>query len=346
MEKEPLIIQSRARHHPGNVEVVIPQSSLSLVREIEKDRKERLYLGRAHLSSKYDNTRHSDDLIRLTGATLIPLSASRIRVWLDWQSAGVVFTLKSNRRGMLNRIEAYTRASLPGNALNTFKTALYTYLDKLVRDAKCPVYVEGITLLLSRRVLFHEVPITFFAKGRTISDPFGYGNVHWFAPFLSLEREALSSTSPFYRLLCRFRAYEGIGRYLRPELRAFAREIGVTARLPGAPRISPQQRREMGLKELGLASMRNYEELGEQCRQLRNGVAHFLVNKPFKAMLMASRGDHRTAAETWSQLLRISNEKLMGPRWDYFNKWLSDNYNRGKILVDTDRPKDFPALER
>jgi len=59
MEKEPLIIQSRARHHPGNVEVVIPQSSLSLVREIEKDRKERLYLGRAHLSSKYDNTRHS-----------------------------------------------------------------------------------------------------------------------------------------------------------------------------------------------------------------------------------------------------------------------------------------------
>jgi len=36
---------------------------------------------------------------------------------------------------------------------------------------------------------------------------------------------------------------------------------------------------------------------------------------------------------------------MIEPLWDYFNKYLKSEYDRGKILVDNSRPKDFPACK-
>jgi len=204
MDKNLLNIEHPEVHCSGNVEVIIPENSRSKIQEIQKNPKERLYLGRAYLSSIYDNTRPFDEILKFSGATLVKMSERKLRSHINWQNSGVVFTFKSNSYKMLNRVEAYTKGKLPSNALDIFKYALYTLIDRLVYSLKCPIYVQSITLLFNNKPLLYELPITF-AGEKTIAYGGEVNNVHWFAPLDALEREAICSPSPFYRVLCRFR---------------------------------------------------------------------------------------------------------------------------------------------
>lgn len=344
MVEDSLLIEHPEVHFPGNVEVIIPESSRSQLLEIQKDRKERLYLGRAYLSSIYDNTRPRDKLLKFTGATLIKMTEKELRFHISWRRSGVVFIFRCNSHKMLNCVEAYTKGTLPSNALDTFKSALYTLIDRLVYTLKCPIYVQGIILLLDRKPLCYEVPITF-AGEKTIAYGGGVGSVHWFVPLDALEREAICSTSPFYKVLCRFRIYKGITHYLRKELRSFANKINQKAPMPQTPRITKGELQALRLTKGPVSKAKTYEEVAEAHRDLRNGIAHFLMKEPKGAMVLPSRGLDRSATEKGSQILRICNQKMIEPLWDYFNTYLSNKYNRGRILVDNSRPKDFPAYE-
>jgi hypothetical protein len=342
MDKNLLIIEHPEVHYSGNVEVIIPESSRSQILEIQKDRKERLFLGRAYLSSIYDNTRPYDKILKFTGATLIKMLEKELRFYINWQNSGVVFSFRCNSRKMLNRVEAYTKGTLPSDALDIFKSALYNLIDRLVYILKCPIYVQGIVLLINNKPLLYELPITF-AGEKTIAYGGGFNSVYWFAPLDALEREAICSPSPFYKLLCRFRIYEGIIHYLRKELRFFANKVNQKEKIPKTPRITKGELQALRLNEGTLPKIKTYEEIAESHRELRNGVVHFLMEEPKGAMIMPSRGLDRSAVEKGSQILRICNQKMIEPLWDYFNKYLSNEYNRGKILVDNSRPKDFPA---
>ena len=344
MDKNLLIIEHPEIHYSGNVEVIIPESSRSKIQEIQKDRKERLYLGRAYLSSIYDNTRPYNEILKFSGATLIKMTEKELRFYINWQNSGVVFTFRGNSHKMLNRIEAYSKGTLPSNALDIFKSALFTLIDRLVYILKCPMYVQGIVLLINNKPLLYELPITF-AGEKTIAYGGGFNNVQWFAPFDALEREAICSPSPFYKLLCRFRIYEGIVHYLRKELRSFANKINQRAKIPKTPRITKGELQALRVNGDIFTKVKTYEELAELHRELRNGVVHFLMEEPKGAMIMPSRGLDRSAVEIGSQILRLCNQKMIEPLWEYFDKCLSNEYNRGKILVDNSRPKDFPAYE-
>jgi hypothetical protein len=337
-----LIIEHPEVHCPGNVEVIIPESSRYKIEEIQKDRKERLYLGRAYLSSIYDNTRPDDQILKFSGATLIKIAEKELRSYLNWENSGVVFTFRGNSDKMLNRVEAYSKGTLPSNALDNFKSALYTLIDRLVYSMKCPIYVQGIALLINNKPLLYELPITF-AGEKTLTYEVGLNSVHWFAPFDALEREAICSSSPFYRVLCRFRIYEGIKYYLRKELRSFANKINQKAKIPMTPKISKGELQALRINKESMSKIKTYEDVAEAFRELRNGVVYFLMGEPKGAMIMPSRGLDRSTIEKEDQILRICNQKMIEPLWDYFNKYLRNEYNRGKILVDNSRPKDFPA---
>ncbi|MCK5767173.1 MAG: hypothetical protein KAH35_02205, partial [Candidatus Atribacteria bacterium] len=333
MDKNIINIEHPEVHCSGNVEVIIPESSRLKIQEIQKDHKERLYLGRAYLSSIYDNTRPFDEILKFSGATLIKMSERKLRLHINWQNSGVVFTFKCNSYKMLNRVEAYAKGKLPSNALDIFKSALYTLIDRLVYSLKCPIYVQGITLLLNNKPLLYELPITF-AGEKTIAFGGGFNSVHWFASLDALEREAICSPSPFYRVLCRFRIYEGIKHYLRKELRSFARKINQKAKIPKTPKITKGELQALRIKKESMSKIKTYEDVAEAFREFRNGVVRFLMEEPKGAMIMPSRGLDRSAIEKEDQILRICNQKMIEPLWDYFNKYLRDEYNRGKILVD------------
>jgi len=342
MDKNLLIMEHPEVHCPGNVEVIIPESSRSKIEEIQKDRKERLYLGRAYLSSIYDNTRPDDKILKFSGATLIKMAEKELRSYLNWQNSGVVFTFRGNSDKMLNRVEAYSKGTLPSNALDNFKSALYTLIDRLVYTLKCPIYVQSIALLINNKPLLYELPITF-AGEKTLTYEGGLNSVHWFAPLEALEREAICSPSPFYRVLCRFHIYEGIKYYLRKELRSFANKINQKAKIPKTPRITKSELRALRINKESMSKIKTYEDVAEAFRELRNGIVHFLMGEHKGAMIMPSRGLDRSTIEKEDQILRICNQKMIEPLWDYFHKYLSNEYYRGKILVDNSRPKDFPA---
>jgi hypothetical protein len=342
MDKNLLIIEHPEVHWSGNVEVIIPESSRSQIQEIQKDPKERLYLGRAYLSSIYDNTRLYDEILKFNGATLIKMTEKELRFYINWKNSGVVFTFRGNSHKMLNCVEAYTKGTLPSNTLDIFKSALYTLIDRLVYILKCPIYVQGVVLLINNKPLLYELPITF-AGEKIINYGGGFNSVQWFAPFDALEREAICSPSPFYKLLCRFRIYEGIVHYLHKELRSFANKINQRTKIPKTPGITKGELQALRVNGDIFTKVKTYKELAELHRELRNGVVHFLMEEPKGAMIMPSRGLDRSAVEMGSQILRICNQKMIEPLWEYFDKYLSNEYNRGKILVDNSHPKDFPA---
>jgi len=344
MDKNLLIIEHPEIHYSGNVEVIIPESSRSKIQEIQKDRKERLYLGRAYLSSIYDNTRPYDEILKFSGATLIKMTEKELRSYINCQNSGVVFTLRCNSHKMLNRVEAYSKGTLPSNALDIFKSALYTLIDRFVYTLKCPIYVQGVVLLINNIPLLYELPITFAGEKR-VAYGGGFNSIQWFAPLDALEREAICSSSPFYKVLCRFRIYEGIKYYLRKELRSFANKINQKAKIPKTPRITKGELQALRINEEIMLKIKTYEDVAEAFRELRNEVVHFLMEEPKGAMIMPSGGLDRSAVEKGSQILRLCNQKVIEPLWDYFNKYLSNEYNRGKILVDNSRPKNFPAYE-
>ena len=184
-----------------------------------------------------------------------------------------------------------------------------------------------------------------FAGEKRIAYGGGFNSIQWFAPLDALEREAICSSSPFYKVLCRFRIYEGIKHYLRKELRSFANKINQKAMLPKTPRITKGELQTLRINKESISKIKTYKDVAKAFRELRNAIVHFLMKEPKSAMIMPSRGLDLSTIEKEDQILRLCNQKMIEPLWDYFNKCLSNEYNREKILVDNSRPKNFPAYE-
>jgi hypothetical protein len=99
-----------------------------------------------------------------------------------------------------------------------------------------------------------------------------------FAPYDAIYREALTSTSPYYRLLCAARIFEGTSP-IRKWLKVEADNRGVVAKMPGMPKVDKELIRGMGLPDELLENVNNVQQLYNKLFKMRNAVAHFLVKQ-------------------------------------------------------------------
>jgi hypothetical protein len=67
-----------------------------------------------------------------------------------------------------------------------------------------------------------------------------------FAPYDAIYREALTSSSPFYRLLCAARIFEGISS-IRKWIKEESDRRGVLAKMPSIPKVDPGFVRGLGV---------------------------------------------------------------------------------------------------
>src|SRR4051812_41615725 len=96
-----------------------------------------------------------------------------------------------------------------------------------------------------------------------------------FATFDAIFREAITSTSPYYKFLCACRAYEGT-EYIRKWLKQQAKRFNVNARLPKDPAVQQEELLRSGVPADLLTGVSRAKDLFEKYRVHRNALAHFL----------------------------------------------------------------------
>jgi len=107
------------------------------------------------------------------------------------------------------------------------------------------------------------------------------GGIHQavpFAPYDAIYREALTSSSPFYRLLCGARMFEGTGT-IRKWLKQQCKERDVVEKMPSEIHVDPEFLRRVGLEPRFVAGVRTAQDLYHKLQDLRNGIAHFLIEQ-------------------------------------------------------------------
>jgi hypothetical protein len=99
-----------------------------------------------------------------------------------------------------------------------------------------------------------------------------------FAPYDALYREALTTSSPFYRLLCAWKIYEGAQR-LRRWIREQCEQRQLNVRIPPDPTVNPDELVRMGFKPEFAAGIKHAGELFERLADARHAIAHFLIER-------------------------------------------------------------------
>jgi hypothetical protein len=150
-------------------------------------------------------------------------------------------------------------------------------LDALVRNSELPWALSRIELLSpdDGEVIAYELVLPY-RNGVRIGPLGGIDQIVPFAPYDAIYREAVISSSPFYRLLCAFRIYDGTTE-IRRWLREQCEQHQIAERMPADPEVDAEELRGLGYEAEIVNGIRRARDLFERFRERRNAIAHFLI---------------------------------------------------------------------
>jgi hypothetical protein len=224
---------------PGALAVVVPGARLEELRALEADRSSRVWVVRAVVADSIPLAGTLDEIISRAPRSGLLLNEERLTIYLHYGGERVVYyDLVGREDGTLSYIEVWVEAAFPNAVFLYGRRAVNELLDAILRvDRGVPLVVQRLELLSPRDgdLLAYEVAYPFDRAIRL--GPLG-GIDAWdaFAPYEAILREATTTSSPFYRLLCAYRAYEGT-RLIRKWLKRQAAHLAVSEQLPGDPPI-------------------------------------------------------------------------------------------------------------
>jgi hypothetical protein len=189
----------------------------------------------------------------------------------------VYYDLVANDQGKLSYIEVRVETAIPGKALVLAWRPLNALLDAFVRNAELPWVLSRLELVSPEdgEVIAHELVLPY-RNGVRIGPLGGIDQLVPFAPYDSIYREAVVSSSPFYRLLCAFRIYDGTTE-IRRWLRERCEQHRIQDRMPADPAVTTAELVGLGFAPESVNGIRRARDLFERFRNHRNAIAHFLV---------------------------------------------------------------------
>ena len=153
-----------------------------------------------------------------------------------------------------------------------------------------------------------------------------------FAPYHAIFREAITSTSPFYRFLCACRMYEGINR-MRRWLREQSQALNVQARLPADVAVDRNELLRLGFVPDYVQEIRSAADLFAKLRDARDAIAHFLIEREDADIhvYLADGGQLRTYSVGAAALLKYASLSFDELR-NFYVSHLEQHFMRGSIL--------------
>jgi Methylamine utilization protein MauJ len=263
---------------PGVIGVAVPEERLAELQAAEQARTKQVWRVRGVVS---DHIPLAGDVRGVIGSERTHnffLNDKSLAIYLHRGGHDAIFfDLVAQPGGRLDYIEVKVETDLPSNALLFARQPLNEMLDALVRTPpNPPLLLQRLELVspIDDGILAYEVTLPF--NQGVLFGPMG-GVLQWraFAPYFAIFREAITTSSPFYRLLCAWRVYEGI-QTIRQWLREQCTRFDIKEKLPKEPEVDTAHLQRMGFSAEFCAKIRRISDLFNELRELRTGIAHFL----------------------------------------------------------------------
>jgi hypothetical protein len=300
---------------PGALGAFTRPEKINEIHELEKSKTSRLWEVRAFVSDHVPLAGNPPDTLKEAGHHFLHVNPAENPLWIYLHAGGrraVYYGLFNDANGKLDYIVVKVQSALPSNALLLARGPINTLLDVMVRNYPMPLVIHRLDLMSPTvgDVLVSECLIPE-PRGVSIGPLGGIVQATPFAPYDALYREALTSHSPFYRLICGWKMYEGSGK-IRGIVRKECQQRNLPAKLPADPAITADELRQFGLSPEFSAGLTCARDLFEKLRETRNAISHFLIetDEGESMVYVADGGQLRHYSASAAAMLHYSRKAL------------------------------------
>jgi hypothetical protein len=250
------------------------------IKQYEESKVSRIWNVRGIVSDSVPLCGDPQDAVQRPAYNLLYLNEDPLSIYLH--SGGrqaIYYDLAGDEQHGLSYIEVRVESKLPGNAVMLARRPLNALLDVLTRTHNMPLTLQRVELISPSdgKPLVYQMLLPY-NRGIAAGPLGGIIQAVPFAPYDAIYREALTSNSPFYRLLCAARMFEGTGA-VRKWLRQQCEERRIQAKLPPEIQVSEEDLRKFGLDQQFMTEVRTAQDLYHRLRDLRDAIAHFLIER-------------------------------------------------------------------
>lgn len=342
---------------PGIIGVAVPEARLSELRSLEQARKRQVWKVRGVVSDHIPLAGDVRTIIDSTRNHNFFLNGDSLTIYLHRGGHNAIFfDLVAQADGRLDYLEVRVETDLPSNAFLFARQPLNEMLDALVRNPpNPPLLLQRLDLVSPNdgKILAYEVTLPFNTGVRF--GPMG-GILQWevFSPYFAIFREAITNSSPFYRLLCAWRVFEGI-QTIRKWLREQCERFEIAEKLPKEMEVDIAHLQRIGFDPEFCARINKVSDLFKELSELRNGAVHFLLERGGpNAHVYLARGHEIRNYSVSSSILLSYAIRAIDDLKGFYNKHIEHRLHRGMILpmveqrdrfiVKTPSEKDRPAF--
>jgi hypothetical protein len=330
--------------------ICIPEEHQEEIARLEAERKVRLWTVSAIISDHVPLAGELEEAIyRPLRHTLI-LNENPLTIYVSQNGRNAVYyDLKGGTDNRLSHIELRVETDLPERAIRLAWQPFSSLLDNIVRNHSLPLIISRLELLSPdsgeaiayNLLLPNSSSLLMGPLGEIVLDP----------AFMAVDavwREALVSSSPFYRLLCAYRM-EAACLQMRTVMRSALKSRGLNVRLPPEYSVDAATLVGLGMPMADVTQLKTVRDLLAKFRPLRNAIAHFFIDDSVawekKVPTPISDGDAiRTYSIASSAVLYYVHLEIESLRIFFTQNNLQDSM-RGTILPLPERKLDFPVRD-
>jgi hypothetical protein len=265
---------------PGVLAVLARASRMDEIGQHERSGVTRVWRVRGIVSDGAPLSGDPEDAINRPLHNLLHLNENPLSIYLHLGGhKAVYYDLVAEEGRQLSYIEVQVETRLPSNAITLARRPLNALLDVLTRDSNMPLTLQRVELMspVDGQPLLYQLLLPV-RNGVLLGPLGGINQAVPFAPYDAIYREALTSSSPFYRLLCAARIFEGtntIRKYLKDQLVARGKDV----KMPTKIKVDQEQLVRFGLDRSFVEGVTTAQGLYEKLRDMRDAVAHFLIER-------------------------------------------------------------------
>lgn len=316
---------------PCALAIVGTSAQGALLNELERAQAKAIYTVSAIISDHVPLGGSLQDSISHPPQNTIGLPNGPLTIYLHHgRHNAVYFDLVPDDRRRLQTIQVEVESTSPHAAIQAARTEINQLLDSLQRRVWLPLVIARLELFdANKQLLGYQLQLPFSA-GIEIGPLGGIHQYPVFAEREALVREAVCSSSPYYRLLCAFRLYDGFAQ-LRTWLKQTGEKLGVDAPLPKEMKVDPDLLTGLGFKPEFCEGIRTVHDLFGKLTKMRNGVAHFLLNNENQPLHLSDGNTYLECSAAAAATVHYSFETLRMFE-AYFSEHLGGKLARGSIL--------------
>jgi hypothetical protein len=275
-----MLISPRGEPTPGALGVFTTYRKVEEIKQLEAARKMHIWEVRATISDHVPLVGGADAALSRQPYHLLRLNENPLRIYLHSGGRNAIYyDLVGDQHGTLTYIAVRVESRLPSNAMLLARKPINALLDVFTRDWNMPLMIQRLELVspADGAILVTEMLVPQ-RNGISLGPLGGIIQAVPFASYDALYREALTASSPYYRLLCAWKIYEGTQR-LRRWIREECEKRKITERMPGDPKVEQDELIAMGIRDEFAKDIKDAGQLFERLAKERHAIAHFLIEE-------------------------------------------------------------------